>query len=81
MLTTTSLAGCCGSRASGQPRPAPPVVKYLPVEAGPCLRIPPPNRPTLDADERTNVARALDHLYKLDLWARLYAWTLCGAKP
>ena len=87
-ILLTSLAGC-----GGQPRKPPAIeqVRWLPIKAPPCLRVPPPTAPEppaclLSSAATTNCSpqqideytgALLDHREKLAGWARTW-WRVCG---
>lgn len=81
ILLTGALVNC-GSRAPG---PQPTRTVLVPTPASPCLRRPPPMRPTLTCpvrpestvcDPDLDRARRIDFLVELDRWAQT-AWVLC----
>lgn len=88
-LVATSLLAC-----GAQPPKPPPIeqVRWLPVQAPKCLRVPPPQSPEppaclLSSASTTNcsqlqtdeyVSALLDHREKLATWARLW-WKVCGS--
>lgn len=83
-VALTFGAVSCGSRSAGIKPIA--TVRYLEAEPKPCLKVPPPTRPTIQPcptsdrcpDEDIMVARLLDYLDRLDRWSS-YAWTICKA--